>query len=109
MNGGDFEHMTTGEPQPEVRLDISDTHEFRRRVLARVLTRQIAYLMPHRPNIKPQSMTEAELIEAVRINDEIEALKPITDAKREGIKEAYDEILDMIDDMEDEAPRQSGS
>ncbi|HEY5549849.1 MAG TPA: hypothetical protein VIK37_01430 [Candidatus Saccharimonadales bacterium] len=107
MREDGFEHIFSGEPQPEVSFDIAQVQEFRRRVLGRMLIRQAQILLPLRASKPAEEMTDVELIEAVRQNDELEVKMPSISEKRKGAKETYDEILDLIDDMENEAIRQS--
>jgi hypothetical protein len=107
MNEDGLEHIFSGEPQPEVKLDVVQVQEFRRRVLGAMFARQVELLLPHRPNIDPKSMTYAELLEVVRQNDELEDGLTLQAATRRAEREAYWQVIRLIDDMENEAIKQA--
>ena len=109
MSEDGLEDLFTGEPQPEVRLSIVHVQELRRRVLGRIFARQVEILTPHRPAVDADSLSDDELLKAVRHNEEIEANLPLIAAERKGERQAFWDIINLIDDMEDEAIRRNDS
>lgn len=98
-------HLFTGEPQPIPELDITSVHEFRRRILIKLVTRQAEVLLPHRPIQEAREMSDAELLDAVRRNEELMTSLSQLTHDRQIEHQVLEEILDLVDEMEDEALR----
>jgi hypothetical protein len=104
------EHLFSGEPQPVPELDVSTVHELRLRIAGLIMAEQVEIISakrPERPVFTPQS--DAELIQEVaRMEDYIQAELPIIKRERAAHRKALWGVMNIIDELENEALHQEG-
>jgi hypothetical protein len=105
MSSDGFEHVFNCEPQPDPRLDIETIHEARRRLFGIIFARQVE-IRSFRSGKSPEDMTDEELIEAVREQEEIRKQHLSERDKRSGEFETFWSVSAMLDDMENDAIKQ---